>query len=118
MTRRTLHLLAATILLLPVAATAVSGCDGATPAPHCPMAAALTAATPPCHGTAIQADDCCPEMTAGEPAAAPPVVVATALEAGAATLAAALPPSGDLAAPSRSPGAATPLYRLFRALLI
>ena len=115
--RRTISLLAALALLSPLTATAMPGCGPDAPMPHCPMMAALAAEDVPCHGTAMEADDCCPDMSAGEPAAAPPVIGAPAFEAAPAPLAAAAP-SGRSPVASRSEAASPPLYRLHRALLI
>lgn len=118
-TRRTFSLLAILALLSPLAATAVPGCPPGAMAEHCPMMAAMGDEAPPCHEeAAIEADDCCPDPAAVQPAEGVPVVAAGVAEAG--TLA-ALPPARP--APARRLGCAAgiapaPLYRLHRALLI
>ena len=117
-TRRALSLLAALVLLSPLVAAASPGCAPGAMSEHCPMMAVLAAERPSCHGTAMQADDCCPEMASAEPADAAPVIGVTVLEAAVeappALLATDVQRTG--AAPCRA--RATPLYRLFRALLI
>ncbi len=112
-TRRALTLLAVLGLLSPMAIAAAPVC---APGPHCPMAAATDGA--PCHGTAIQRDNCC--LTDGE---ALPVEVAPVIAvAVAGTLEAAPAPRLEVGAPSPPPvqvdASPTPRYRLFRALLI
>ena len=111
--RRASSLLAALALLSPLVAIAVPGC---APGPHCPMAGPMGEEMP-CHGASIEADDCCLADGAAEPAAVP-VVSASALTVDHG-VAAPLTGIGD--EPSAvAPTAAhpTPLYRLFRALLI
>ena len=117
-TRRALHLLAALVLLSPLAAAAAPACAPGAMAEHCPMMAALAAERPACHGAAIEADDCCPEMASAEPADAVPVTGVTLLEAAAEPPAS--PPAADEQRTATAPctARATPLYRLFRALLI
>jgi hypothetical protein len=112
--RRPLSLLAALVLLSPLAAVAVPGC---APGQHCPMAGAVGDG-PPCHGTAIQADNCCLTAATAEVVEVAPVIALTAPaidnggQAPDALRADAISPG----APDNTPS--PPLYRLFRALLI
>lgn len=105
----------------PLAALAAPLCAPGAMAPHCPMMAAVAAERPPCHGPAdpvdeIQADDCCPEIGALEPAAGVPAAGVPPVDLGAGVVASRWPAA---VAPSKSGAASpTPLYRLFRALLI
>lgn len=110
---RSTALLALAVLLAPLAAAGLPLCS---PAGHCPMAPAASQSVP-CHGSVIQADDCCPADTAAavvDLASVSPV---------------AAPASADMALTSRpapgtplrsdaGPAPATPLYTLFRSLLI
>ena len=117
-TRRVLSLLATLALLSPLAATATAVCAPGPMTGHCPMMAAVSDLGPPCHGTAIQADDCCPEMAAAESAEAVRAIGVTAPAEAAAVV---LPPAASepaRGASSASAARSTPLYRLFRALLI
>ena len=109
--RRPLSLLAALALLAPLALAAWPACEMEEP---CPMAGA--GAAPACHGSSIQASDCC--------FAAP-----AAVEIGRAALALAPEIAPAATTPARVPAvagagpmdpapAAAPLYTLFRALLI
>lgn len=113
-TRKALTLLAVFGLLSPLAVAAAPAC---APGPHCPMAAAAGGA-PPCHGAAIQRDDCCFTDAEALPVEVVPVIAVTV----SGTLDAAPAPRLDAAVP-RLPAApldapSTPRYRLFRALLI
>lgn len=113
-TRRTLTLLTVFGLLSPLAMAAAPVC---APGPHCPMAAAAGGGAP-CHGTAIQRDNCC--LTDGEalPVEAAPVIavaVAGSPDAEPAPRLVAGAPSRPQDPLEASP---TPRYRLFRALLI
>lgn len=111
--RRTLSLLAALAVLSPLAAIAAPAC---MPGQHCPMAA-LAGDGPPCHGTAMQADDCC-LSAAAEAAEAVPVAAAKASAAGE-VLPVPRPETGaEVPLAERRDTPSTPLYRLFRALLI
>ncbi len=112
--RRTLALLAALALLSPLAALAVPAC---APGQHCPMAGALVDG-PPCHGATIRADDCCLTTATAEPVDVVPVIGAIALAAGDAVAAPRLDSQSAGLATARVAAPSTPLYRLFRALLI
>jgi hypothetical protein len=113
-TRRPLALFAALALLSPLAAVAVPACG---PSEHCPMAG-LVADDQPCHGAAIQADDCCLTSATGEPAGVLPVIGATASVTADATLVPHLESGDGCPVVARVEPPSTPLYRLFRALLI
>lgn len=111
--RRAAALLAALALVSPLAVLASSACG---PAEHCPMAG-LMGEGAPCHGTAIQADDCCVTSAGGEPADLLPVVALSAPAAAAGSAPRWEPaPSGATADRVEAPTA--PLFRLYRALLI
>ena len=113
-TRRALTLLAVLGLVSPMAMAAAPVC---APGPHCPMAAAAAGAAP-CHGTAIQRDDCCLSDGKALPAEVVPVIASAV----PGTLHAAPAPRLEVGAPSlpQDPvdASPTPRYRLFRALLI
>lgn len=112
--RRSAALIGLTALLAPLAVAAMPPC---APVAHCPMAMAMADGAPaPCHDASIDADDCCP----GDAAAAPVPAVPLAAASSAAVelpVAGALPGERVLV-PSAGSACATPLYTLFRALLI
>lgn len=112
--RNVLSLLAVAGLLAPLAALAAPPC---VPGPHCPMAAA-GGGEAPCHGTAIQRDDCC--LSAGEalPVEAVPVVAFKVPVALDATPAPQLDAGVLSPLPAPVDASPTPRYRLYRALLI
>ena len=112
--RRASSLLAALALLSPLVAIAVPEC---APGPHCPMAG-LMGEEMPCHGASMQADDCCPADGAAEPAAAVPLISASALTADDGAPAPLTVDGEEPSAVACGVGHSTPLYRLFRALLI
>jgi hypothetical protein len=110
---RAISLLACLALLSPLAAFATPACG---PAQHCPMAG-MAGDAPPCHGAAIQADDCCVLTAVAAPAEVVPVTAGSVLP----TDDGAPAPRPELAkgAPAACGTASLPpLYRLFRALLI
>jgi hypothetical protein len=112
--QRSLTLLAILALVSPLAATAAPAC---APGQHCPMAG-MGESAPPCHGSTIQAADCCVSAEIPEAVEVATVVVAPAAAAAAGAPAPRL--AGDGVTPSALPveAASPPLYRLFRALLI
>ena len=110
---RAISLLACLALLSPLAAFAVPPCG---PGQHCPMAG-MNGDARPCHGAVIQEDDCCVVGSTAEPAEVVPVIAACAPLSADGVLA----PRPELA--NRAPAVcaaapSTPLYRLFRTLLI
>lgn len=112
--RRALSLLAALALMAPLAAVASPVC---APGPHCPMAG-LMGEEMPCHGTSIDADNCCLTDGAAEPAGIVPVISATAVTVDQ-SVPAPLGAIGQESCPLAGVAArSAPLYRLFRALLI
>ena len=112
--RHALSLLAALALLSPLAAVAVPAC---APSQHCPMAGALGDG-PPCHGTAIQADNCCVTVATAEPAEVVPVAAATALATDDGVPAPRAEPGEGISSAACDNAPPPPLYQLFRALLI
>ncbi len=112
--RRLLSLLAALALSSPLMAVAEPAC---APGPHCPMAG-LMADEPPCHGTAIQADDCCVTTAPAASTEAAPVIGAIARSVVSAAPASCPEPGAGTSGTARVDPPSTPLYRLFRALLI
>ena len=112
--RNVLGLLLALTLLAPLAAVAGAVCG---PGQHCPMAG-VGVDDPPCHGKAIRADDCCVTAASTEPAEVVPVVGASALAVGDAAPAPRTAPSLGVSPAACDEAPSTPLYRLFRALLI
>ena len=111
---RPLSLLAALVLLSPLAAAAVPACG---PGQHCPMAGLLVD-EPPCHGATIQADDCCLTAATVVPADVVPMIGAMALAVGDAAPAPRLDTANGRSATASVDPPSTPLYRLFRTLLI
>ncbi len=112
--RRPLSVLAALVLLSPLAAVAVPACS---PGQRCPMAGAV-GDSPPCRGTMIQADNCCLSAETAEPAAVVSAIAATAVVIDDG-VPAPLPESGEeVSSVARDNPPSTLLYRLFRALLI
>ena len=71
----------------------------------------------PCHGAAIQADDCCITAPAAEAVELAPAIGALAPAAERGAPAPCVQSVGGGSATQVDPGT-TPLYRLFRALLI
>ncbi len=110
---RSTALLAVAVLLAPPAAAGLPQCS---PAGHCPMARVGGEAAP-CHGSVIQADDCCPT----DSTAAAVDLVSVSPVAAPASADVALTPRPAADTPLRTvagEGLATPLYTLFRSLLI
>ena len=111
--QRAISLLACLALMAPLAASAGPACG---PGQHCPMAA-LSAEPAPCHGAAIQKDDCCVIAADAVPVEVAPVIgigtpwIDDRAPAPRPELAKDLPDVCDASA-------STPLYRLFRTLLI
>ena len=112
--RPSFSLLAALVLLSPLAAVAAPACG---PSQHCPMAGAMGDG-PPCHGTAIQADNCCLTAAGGEPAAAVRLVFVTALATDDCLPAPRIEPEEELSLGTRASAPPVQLFRLFRSLLI
>jgi hypothetical protein len=112
--RRASNLLALLVLLSPLAALAVPAC---APGQHCPMAGAMGDG-PPCHGTSIQADNCCLTSVSAEPAEVVPVTAAAALATDDGVLAPRAEPGEGVCPAARDHAPSPPLYRLFRTLLI
>jgi hypothetical protein len=112
--RGALGLLAVLALVSPLAAVALPLC---APGQHCAMAGAI-GAKPACHGTAIQAVDCCPAAAAVELVEVVPLTSATAPAVVDAAQAPRLEPGEAILPAARCEPPSTPLYTLFRALLI
>lgn len=113
-TRKVLSLLAAFGLLAPLSAAAAPPC---APGPHCPMAAAAGGAAP-CHGAAIQRENCCLSDGEALPVELVPAIAAAVPAAFDATPAPRLEVDAPGLPPAPVAASPTPRYRLFRALLI
>lgn len=105
-------LLAMVALVAPLAAAAIPPC---APAGHCPMAMAAGDMAP-CHQASIDADDCC--LADASELAQPAVPLAAAAPPADEKLAAGAPPGERAPQPLAAGSSATPLYTLFRTLLI